>query len=265
MSGPGNISEPGRTKSETSKASGLMRRANSYVERGMYEEAIASIKEAMAICPHEVRFSLELASIYRAQNRMGAAVEAMQQAIDLDPLNSNVQEQLLQTLIEMGRLDEAIATSNKLLEYYPRNVFARDVLGMAYVQQGEIDKALQVTNELIRLVPGDPAHHFKKAVLLQQKGQIAQSMSSFIRALELDPEGELADEAREAIAALDSYQLRQVLTIALEDVVFRTKLMLDPEQASRERGFLLSHSGIAALRQIEVDTLPAEADNRYYH
>lgn len=265
MSGQSGISEHGRGKSDAARVSGLMRRANSLAERGMYDEAIARIEEAMAISPQEPRCRVELANIYKAQNRIGAAVEAMQRAVELDPRNSNVQEQLLQILIEIGRYDDAIHTGRRLLKQSPRNIYARDVLGIAYVQQGEIDKALQVTNELIRLIPSDPAHHFKKAVLLQQKGEITQAMAEFIRALELDPDGELSDDTREAISALDSYQLRQVLTIALEDIVFRAKLLLDPESASRERGFLLSPSGISALRQIDVDSLPAEAENRYYH
>ena len=85
-------------------------------------------------------------------------------------------------LIELGRYDEAISLSRKMLAKFPRNLFARDVLGIAYLQQGKIEDSLRVTNELISLMPADPAHHFKKAVLLQQKGEIAQAMT-FVHAV----------------------------------------------------------------------------------
>lgn len=259
----------GTTESAKSKGgarvSSLMRRANSLAQRGLYDEAIAYVKQAMLICPSEPKCSLQLASLYRAQNKIGPAIEAMKNAVALNPKDSSTQEQLLQVLIELGRYDEAINLSRKMLAMFPRSLFARDVLGIAYLQQGRIEESLQVANELIRLAPSDPAHHFKKAVLLQQKGEIAQAMEAFTRALQMDPGGDLADDAREAIAALDSYQLRQILTLAVEDVVFRTKLQIDPETATTERGFLLSPGGIATLRQIDLESLPSDSQNRYYH
>lgn len=264
MSETSSAEQQGKGKS-SARLSSLMRRANSLAERGMYDEAIAHVKEAIAICPQEPKCSVQLANLYRAQNKMGPAIEAMKKAVALDPKDSGTQEQLLQALVELARYDEAITLGRKLLAAFPRNLFARDVLGIAYLQQGRIDESLKVTSELIRLAPADPAHHFKKAVLLQQKGEIAQAMSAFTRALEMDPGGDMADDAREAIAALDSYQLRQILTIAVEDVVFRTKLILDPESASNERGFKLSSSGIMTLRQIDIESLPGDAQNRYYH
>jgi len=144
-------------------------------------------------------------------------------------------------------------------------VFARDILGIAYLQQGRLDKALKVTDEQIRIDPTDACHFFKKAVLLQQKGQIAAAMLGFTRVVDMDPEGEMADDAREAIAALDSYQLRQILTIAVEDAVFRTKIALDPEPALTAKGFKLSTAGLMALRQIELDELSSQPQSRHYH
>lgn len=260
-----NTAEPGNTRSENAKLAHLMKRASSLARQGLYDEAIENIHKAMAINPRNARFSVELANIYRAQNRMNLAVDAMRNATELDPRNSVVQEQLLLALIELGRLDEAVVVGRKLLARLPKNLYARDMLSIAYLQQGKLDSALEVTNELIRLAPTDPLHHFKKAVLLQQKGEVCQAMVSFTRVLEIDPEGEMADDAREAIAALDSYQLRQILTIAIEDAIFKTKLTLDPDLASQERGFLLSSGGIAALRQIDLDSLPGDPRTRHYH
>jgi len=264
MNETNGAAEHGKGKGSV-RLSSLMRRVNSLAERGLYDEAIAQVKEAMLVCPAEPRCSRQLASLYRAQNKIGPAIEAMKNVVALDPRDSSTHEQLLQALIEVGRYDEAINISRGMLARFPRNLFARDVLGIAYLQQGKINESLQVTNELIRLAPGDPAHHFKKAVLLQQKGDIAQAMNAFTRSLEMDPAGDMADDAREAIAALDSYQLRQILTLAVEDIVFRTKLQIDPESASMERGFLLSSSGIATLRQLDLESLPGDSQNRYYH
>lgn len=265
MSDSNNITEPGRGKSNASRMASLMRRAETLVERGELEAAIASLQEAIAICPQDPKCSVRLASIYRAQNRMGLAIDAMYRAVELDPHNTKMQQLLLCTLIELGKYDEAVDASKQLLKKSPKNILARDVMGIAYLQQGRLDQALKVTDELIRLAPTDAANHFKKAVLLQQKGLISPAMTSFILALEMDPNGDVAEDAREAIAALDSYQLRQILTVAVEDSVFRAKLMIDPHSTLEERGFKLSSSGIGTLKQIDLNDLSGDSKARYYH
>ena len=56
--------------------------------------------------------------------------------------------------------------------------------------------------------------------------------------------------------------------LAIEDYIFRAKLIHDPESAALERGYYLSGAGISALRQIQFDQLPeiySEWKQRYYH
>ena len=245
MSETDNTSTPGgRPRSTTARLTSLMRRADSLAELGKYDEAIASVQEALAISPRNPRFNTRLAAFYRARTALGPAIDAMQRVVEHDPGNAGMQQLLLRTLIEVGRYEEAIDTSHRLLKRSPKSILARDVLGVVYLQQGRLDQALKVTDELIQLAPTDSAHHFKKAVLLQQKGEIAAAMNGFLRSLELDPTGEMSEDAREAIAALDSYQLRQLLTVAVEDAVFRAKLAIDTESALQERGYRLSPSGL---------------------
>jgi len=265
MSHAENTIEPGRARGSSARLTSLMKRASVLVEQGMYDEAIENIKKAMAIRPRDPKFSLRLADVYRAQHLIEPAIEAMKHAVELDPLNCTANEQLLCTLLELGRYNEAISMSCKLIERSPRSIFARDILGIAYLQQGMLDKALRVTNESIRIDPTDSAHYFKRAVLLQQKGEVSEAMAAFTWVVDMDPEGEMADDAHEAIAALDSYQLRQVITIAVEDAVLKAKLTLDPESALAERGFRLSAAGVATLRQIDLNELPNDPRSRYYH
>ena len=46
---------------------------------------------------------------------------------------------------------------------------------------------------------------YKRQVLYQQKGELGKAIREFIRVVDLDPEGEMADDAREAIASIDSF------------------------------------------------------------
>lgn len=242
-----------------------MKQAESLAEEGLFEEAIAQAKKMIAIYPHEPGCCIQLAKFYYAQNKMGPAIEAMKIAVDLDPNNSINQERLLKALMQLERYDEAIKYARGMLVTFPRSLSARDALAMAYLQMGKLDHALGAIEELIALAPQEASYYFKKGVLLQQKGKIREAMRVFMMTVELDPGGDFADNAREAIASLDSFQLKRILSIASEDAVFRIKLMRNPASATRERGFALSPHGVAALRQLDFSWLPVENGNNSYH
>ncbi len=243
----------------------ILRRASMLAQQGLYDEAREVIREGERLAPNDPRWSIRLADIYKAQNRMGAAVEAMRQAVRLDPRNAAVQEQLLRTLLDMGRYDEVVSISRKLIKQFPKNVFARDILSLAYFQQGMLDEALRVVDELILINPADSCSYFKRGILLQQKGETASAIDAFTRVLEMDPDGEMAEDAKEAIVSLDAFQLRQVLTLAVDDPVFRAKLLLEPEQALTEKGFRLSPNGIATLKQLDLTKLASAQHSLLYH
>jgi len=264
MTTPNDKTTPAR-RNDKARYANLLKRTASLCKRGQYDDAIAVLNNAIAMSPREPKCRRLLSDVYRAQNRMGLAIDALVAATEVAPYDTGLQEHLLRVLLEMQRYDQAIAVSRRLLELSPTSLFARDILGIAYLQQGKLDNALHVAEELIRLDPTDSTHHFKKAVLLQQKGEIADAMCAFTRTLEMDPEGEMADDARDAIAALDSYQLRQVLTLVVGDTVFRAKLTLDAEAALIERGFRLSSTGVATLKQLNLEDLPQDGTSRYYH
>ena len=134
--------------------------------------------------------------------------------------------------------------------------FARDILAASYLQRGMLDQALRVTDEMICLDPADSSHYFKRAILLQQKGIIGGAVAAFSRVLCMNPDPEVAEESRAALEMLDSHQIRQILTIAVEDVPFRFRLLQNPESAVSGKGFLLSSAGMAALEQVRFDDLP---------
>jgi len=157
-------------------AAACVRRANAFEAKGLYDQAVESIKKAIELAPENPNHRIHLANLYRAQRKFRSAIAAMRRAVELDPRNTVAQESLLQIYLEVGRYDDAIADGKKLLRRYPRNLYVRDILGVAYLKKGLLDEALSVTDELIKLDPMDATNHFKKAVLFQQKGDFMRSM-----------------------------------------------------------------------------------------
>ena len=116
--------------------------------------------------------------------------------------------------------------------------------------------ALRVLNALIHLCPHEGAHYFKKGLLFQHKGEIALAVHAFTKALELAPNSPCGWEARQALECLDAHQLNQILTLGMEDRLFRVRLLHDAEDAAAERGFCLSEHGYHILSELCAQLLP---------
>ncbi len=232
-----------------------VRKAENLAREGRLDEAAQFMEKAVAQEPANANYLTQLASLRYDQGRTDEAIHLANRALGLAGRDLGVHELLLQLYLETGQYQELIDRAKRLIKTSPRSVYARDMLGVAYLQLGQLDKALQTANELIHLDPMDAGNHFKRAVLFQQKGDVGKAIREFTRVVELEPEGEMADDAREAITSLDSFQLKQIIALAIEDRVFRAKLLRDPENAAVEKGFFLSSGGIYTLKQIDFDAL----------
>ena len=71
-------------------------------------------------------------------------------------------------------------------------------------------------------------------------------------------------QASEAVQMLDDYQIRQILLLASEDALFRYRLSQDVDVATRQRGYCLSPSGVAALSQVEFQQTAASGIEKSY-
>lgn len=255
-------------RKEPNMAKRRSRHAESYALNDQHQDEIGRLQRSLRTSTNKADVYKELAQLHYSRRQMDDAIDLARKSISLKRNDVQARELLLEMLIEINQFDDAITEAKELLVVSPRSLCARDVLGIAYLQKGMLEKALQITNELIALDPTSPTNHFKKAVLYQQKGDVGNAIHEFSRVLEMQPDGEMASQAQQVIDTLDSYQLRHIVMLAVEDYIFRTKLIHDPETAALERGYYLSYAGMSALKQIQFDELPevyAEWKQRYYH
>jgi hypothetical protein len=137
-----------------------------------------------------------------------------------------------------------------------------------HMRSGDIPAALRNVNLLIRLDPESAAHHFNRALLCQHQSQIEQAVYEFMHTIWLDPDGPYSDPARCFLEDLDMLQLNQILTLAGDDLIFRTKLSRDCLPAAIERGFALSPAGEQLLQdfcEYSLAESPAPARASRYH
>jgi tetratricopeptide (TPR) repeat protein len=228
----------------------LLKRAERQIEQRRYHDAITSLQRAIATGADEYTCTLHIAAIHSFEQCWDGAFGALEKAISLDPHRTVGHELLMDIAIEAGDPERALAAGHALIKLAPRHLAAHNALGAIYMQRGDIDAAIRVTNTLIRLDPGCPAHHFKKALLYQHKGEVALAVEEFTSAYRMDADGMYGDAARDALENLDTFQINQVLTLAMEDIVFRTKLIRDTPTAAAERGFALTDMGNHILGEL---------------
>jgi tetratricopeptide (TPR) repeat protein len=232
------------------------RRAERQIEQGAFLQAVAAFRQARKQGADPYLCLLRIADLYRQMQQWNQAFGALEQAVALEPTRLSGWELLLEFAQEAGDRDRAVFASHALIKLVPRHIPAHNMLGAAYMQQGDVEAALRVANTLIRLEPDVPAHHFKKALLCQHQNEVALAVQEFMQTLRLGPEGPLAESAREALETLDLFQLNQIVTLAIEDAIFRAHLLRQPVNAVEERGFALSPMGEHLLTDFCQEALP---------
>ncbi|GAB4466026.1 MAG: hypothetical protein OHK0029_37090 [Armatimonadaceae bacterium] len=233
-----------------------IRRADALAASGQVDKALAHLRKLVSDVPDSTRGYLRMASLLREVQRPAEALSVLRSAIERIPNVPAPREALAEMCLEMGRWEEAIQQSRALLSLSPRSLIARDVLSAAYFQSGQLDQALRITEEMIILDPTDAANHFKKGVLLQQKGYIAGAMEAFLRVVHMSPDSEAAEESFAAIEMLDNYQIRQIISRATEDVPFRLRLQRNTVEALKMHGYSLSDRGVSTLSMVPLSDLP---------
>ncbi|HLK60445.1 MAG TPA: tetratricopeptide repeat protein [Chthonomonadaceae bacterium] len=231
-------------------------RAEKQIARGSYTQAISSLERAIAVGADGYTCILRIADVYRTLRQWPDVFAAAEQAIALAPARTAAYEILMEVALEAGDRDRAMSASMALIKLAPRHIPAYNTLGTAYLQVGNVEAAMRIAKTLIRLDPEAPTHHFKMALLCQHQGEVALAVHEFMQTIRLAPESALAEAARDALETLDIFQLNQIVTLALEDAVFRAKLSRDPVEAAIERGYALSAAGDHLLTEFCSDTLP---------
>lgn len=245
-----------RLRRRPSRWQSLVDHAEAEAQRGNLREAVTSLERAIAEGAEGFEIRLRIAEWYGKMQEWPAALDAAEAACALAPNRLSPYEALMTLALEAGDCQRAVLACNALIKLAPRHLLAHNALGAAYIQLGDVDAAMRVTNTLIRLDPETPSHHFKKALLCQHKGEVALAVHEFTETVRLDGEGPHAEAARDALETLDIFQLNQIVTLAIEDRIFRTRLERDPVETVLARGFALSDNGTQILFEILSQPLP---------
>jgi tetratricopeptide (TPR) repeat protein len=147
-------------------------------DMGKFPDAISSIKKVIEIEPNFDRHYFTL-GVYLDQNReKEEALEAVKNAINLNPENAHALNYLGYSYAEAGvNLEEALSLIERAIAIDKTNGYYIDSLGWVYYQMGRYAEALEQLNRAISFVPND-------AVILEHLGQVQLKLNKKKEALE---------------------------------------------------------------------------------
>ena len=187
-----------------------------------HAEALVHIDRALGIAPRIALFHNSRGSALRGLGRLPDAINALRQAIELDPDHgealANLGELLLVTgdiqqaglyirqaleadpsgpetwfnlaniLFQEGDRDGSITALQKVIELEPRFAPAYERLGALLHDVDRLDEAIDALNSALRLNSSDASSWLSLGLCRDDLGQLEESHSALRRAIELQPD-----------------------------------------------------------------------------
>jgi tetratricopeptide (TPR) repeat protein len=226
--------------------------------REQWNDAARTLKRAAQKAPHEAGRWKQIAEWQARGGDLKAAIRTLENAIELNQHAAQATRielwlALAEANLSAQNWDLGARACGEILRLEPRHHAALELLATAYLQTNELESAVEVMGQLLAISPRDPLHRLKLATLLQLQGKLGEASLEFQRVLELYPAMPFAEDAAEAVEALDRLQTQQILMMAAEQNAFRLNLERHFDSALAEGGFYLSDSGRESLRHMVSD------------
>jgi serine/threonine-protein kinase len=115
------------------------------------------------------------------------AVQALQTALDLEPINPSAGRELAAVYESQGKFDDAESTLKKGLALRPGDWTSLYDLGMFYYRQGRYPEAVPQLQRVTELAPDNNSGYTGLGAVYWMQGQYENAAASFKKSLELRP------------------------------------------------------------------------------
>jgi tetratricopeptide (TPR) repeat protein len=158
-----------------------------YDGRGMYDEAIAEFKKALAIDPNYPRALFNLGVTYAKKGMFDEAITQYKKALSNQPDYAKAHQNLGNAYAKTGKFDEAIYQYRKALSLNEDNVDARTNLGIAYEKKGLLDEAIIQYKKVLSNRPNHVKAHYNLGNAYGKTGRFDEAVAQFRKVLSIDP------------------------------------------------------------------------------
>ncbi len=164
------------------------------LQRGEYQVAILSFETFLRTKREEIEVWRLLARSYKEIENYLSAIDAYNEAIEIEPTNQELYEELGDLYEHMGRSDIAKEKYLQALQVEEKtrsvNRSLYNKLSRLYLLEGDIQKTFNMCNELLTLVKDDDEAFFLSGQALVRMGQRYEGTVRIKKALEISAKSE---------------------------------------------------------------------------
>jgi len=168
---------------------------------GKFDQSIANYQRAIAIAPNDVRLYVALGGVYESQGNWQQAQTLYQKALAIQPEDALAANNLAYLMIEhRGSVNVALTLAQTARRGLPNLPNSADTLGWAYYHNGAYSVAAPFFEDAVKKVPDNLTYHYHLGLTYQKLNDLARARTEFEKAISLDPNSPLANEARRALS-----------------------------------------------------------------
>ncbi|TAG92647.1 MAG: tetratricopeptide repeat protein [Oscillatoriales cyanobacterium] len=202
-----------------------LQQAESLMEIGDKEEAIAVYEQIISVVPNCVQARINLGFLQQEKGELDAALPHYREALKIDPNIPQTAYNLAKVFEEKGQAKEAIEHYQQALVVQPDFVPALINLAVLLQENGELLESVNLYRQVLEVQPHSWEAYNNLGTVLQEQGNLEDALEYYHKALELLP------DFVEAINNLGRTFLEKG---AVEDAIicYRRVIDLSPEHAS---------------------------------
>lgn len=221
---------------EKQQAADMRRLAEAFMAEGQYRQALKEFQKSQALDEGSAEVHFDLGTVYLCLSQPAKAVEEFRRAIQLKPDYTIAKNSLGAALMAAGRNDEAIPVLEELCEnliyatpqfpllnlgfihytkknydkaisYYKRAVEAAPDfaqawrgLGRVYFDTGRMTEACEAYEKAVKAAPFFARAFLEMGDAMEASGRAEDAVSAWKRAAEIEPDSDLAKEAKNRLA-----------------------------------------------------------------
>ena len=168
------------------------------LQNGNYAGGILLLELFLSHHPDDTNVLFNLGMAYSDQGNLERSIELLRKLIEKEPEHTNGRVALGVALLRSKQTEEGIRELQIAAEQDPDNPWARRNLGAGLLQAGKAGEALEHFQRAAELSPNDQAAWFGYAQAHEMNGEIQEADQIYIKVIDMDEFGEMAELARKA-------------------------------------------------------------------
>lgn len=210
---------------------------------GEVVQAIAELRQAIALDPRHVKSYINLARVLLDAGRTWEGFEAIQEAVLRDAAAPGVQRVLGRCCHENDMPAEAEMAYKQAITQDPRDFWAFNNLGLLYIEQNRFDEALYALANAALVNDNIAEIQNNLGAALERTGHPLAATQAYARALEIDAAYERAQVSLIRVQSLAESVADEDVDLAVLAALFRPDVAEQPAVAGTPAGGTNARSG----------------------